>query len=114
MQISKEVTQYLVQAPGIKQYGKFDREGFFDMFGMDLMIDKNLNVWMCETNNTPGVDDQDKKVGGKTNPDFMKEHKCFDQLWNDIFTLLGLDAGRRQSKGTLKGWYQVDFSGDKA
>jgi len=109
MQISKEVTQYVAQAPGIKRNGKFDRDGFFDMMGMDLMIDKNLNVWMCETNNTPGVDDQDEKIEGKTNPDFKKEHKCFEQLWHDIFTLLGLDAGKKQSKGTLKGWYQVDF-----
>lgn len=115
MQISKEVVEYVAQAPGVRRHGKFGPDGFFDMFGMDLMIDKNLKVWMCETNNTPGLDDQDKKVfGGLSNPDYMKEHKAFVTIWNDLLTLLGLDAGRRQTKGSLKGWYEVDFSNDKA
>jgi len=112
VQVAKENVEYLAQAPGIKRHGKFGPDGFFDMFGMDLMLDKNLKVWMCETNNTPGLDDQDKKVfGGITNPDYWKEHKCFDQIWNDLFTLLGLDAkAKKQTKGTLKNWYQIDFS----
>jgi len=114
VQVAKENVEYLAQAPGIKRHGKFGPDGFFDMFGMDLMLDKNLKVWMCETNNTPGLDDQDKKVfGGITNPDYGKEHKCFDQIWNDLFTLLGLDAkAKKQTKGTLKNWYQIDFSKD--
>lgn len=114
MQISKEVVEYLAQAPGIKRHGKFGPNSFFDIFGMDLMIDKNCKVWMCETNNTPGLDDQDKKVFGRPNPDYYKEHNTFVKVWNDVLTLLGLDAGRRQSKGTLKGWYQIDFPEKKA
>merc|ERR1719359_2577416 len=110
MQISKEVVEYLAQAPGIQRHGKFGSTDYFDVFGMDLMLDKNLKVWMCETNNSPSLEDQDKIVWGKTNPDYKKEHKCFVQLWNDIFTLLGLDASRDQSVGTLRNWYQVDFS----
>merc|ERR1719375_1732325 len=111
MQISKEVVEYLAQAPGIQRHGKFGTTDFFDIFGMDLMIDKNLKVWMCETNNTPSLEDQDKKVFGNIpNPDFMKEHKCFEKLWHDVLTLMGLDAGRRQSNGTLKGFYEINFN----
>lgn len=109
MQISKEVVQYLAQSPGITRHGKFGPTEIFDIFGMDLMIDKNLKVWMCETNNSPCIEDQDKRVWGKKNPDYEKEHKCFEQLWHDIFTLLGLDASRRQTKGTLRNWYEVNF-----
>jgi hypothetical protein len=113
MQVSKENVQYLAQAPGITRHGKFNRDGFFDMFGMDLMLDNNLKVWMCETNNTPGLDDQDKMYHGVKNPDYHKEHACFEKVWNDLFTLIGLDANaKKQAKGTLKGWYQVDFSND--
>lgn len=109
MQISKEVVEYMAQAPGISRHGKFGNKQIFDLFGMDLMIDKDLKIWMCETNNTPGLDDQDKKVWGKPNPDYHKEHKCFEQFWNDVLTLLGLDGARKQEKGTLKNFYQIQF-----
>jgi len=109
MQISKEVVEYMTRAPGINRHGKFGPTDILDVFGMDLVIDKNLKVWMCETNNSPCIDDQDKRVWGKKNPDYEKENKCFTQLWHDIFTLLGLDASKRQSKGSLKNWYEVAF-----
>jgi len=110
MQIAKDVVVYLGEAPGIQRHAPFAPEKFFDIYGMDLMVDRNLKVWMCETNNCPSLGDQDKEYCGKPNPDFGKENKALSQVWHDLFTLLGLDASRKQSNGTLRHWYQVDFS----
>lgn len=114
MQIAKEVVLYLAQAPSIVQHGKFLPGQFFDMLGMDLVVDRKLKVWMCETNDSPGLDDQDEKVFGVQNPDYKKESLALSQVWHDSLALLGMDGGRVQARGSLRGWYQVEFSSCKS
>jgi len=114
MHIAKEVVLYMAQAPAITRHGKFMPGQFFDIFGLDLMLDTRLKVWMCEVNNSPGLDDQDKRVFGQVNPDYQKEHKCFLHLWNDFLALLGLDAQQQHPMGTLRHWYEIDFSDKSA
>lgn len=109
MRIAGEVVRYLAQAPSIVQHGKFPPGQFFDMLGMDLVVDNNLKVWMCETNDSPSLDDQDQEVFGVRNPDYKKESMALSQVWHDSLALLGMDAGRRHARGSLRGWYQVDF-----
>lgn len=110
LRISKETVQYLARAPAIRQHGRLEPEQFFDILGMDLILDKSLKVWMCETNGSPGLSDQDREVFGVTNPDFRKENEALSQVWHDTLTLLGLDGKRPQPRGTLRGWYELDFS----
>jgi len=113
LRISTETVQYLARAPAIRQHGKLEPEQFFDILGMDLILDKNAKVWMCETNGSPSLSDQDRQVFGVTNPDFRKENEALSQVWHDTLALLGVDAKRQQPRGTLRGWYELDFSSDK-
>jgi len=108
--MSAETARYIAQAPSVRRHGKPVPEQIFDIFGMDLVLDQNLKVWMCETNPTPSLSDQDRKVHGVVNPDYKKESKALSKVWHDSFCLLGLDAGRRQTQGTLRGWYSLDCS----
>jgi len=79
---------------------------------MDLMLDKDMKVWMCEVNTDPGLSYPDREVLGSPNPDYQKElSACMDTL-HDVLTLLGLDAGAQQSHGSLRHWFELDFTGD--
>jgi tubulin polyglutamylase TTLL2 len=111
LSIAAEVARYISRAPSLRQHGDFVPNRHFETFGMDLMLDKNLKVYMCETNTDPGLLYPDKKVLDEPNPDYNKELAACRETWHDILTLLGLDAGRPQSKGSLRSWYKVDFSG---
>jgi len=82
----------------------------FELFGMDLMLDKNLKVWMCEVNTDPGLDYPDDEVLGSPNPDYKPEIATCRETFHDMFALLGLDAGRGQKKGSLRHWFKVDCS----
>jgi len=33
-----------------------------EIFGMDLMLDKKMKVWMCEVNTDPGLGYPDKEA----------------------------------------------------
>jgi len=107
--IAADTTRYLAKAPAAQGNKQPRPDQHFEVFGMDLMLDKNLKVWMCETNSGPGLDYPDKKVLGSPNPDYGKEVKACTQTIHDLFTLMGLDAGRPQPKGSLKSWYELDF-----
>lgn len=115
LQIAAETTRYISRAPSVRQHGKLVPDRHFETFGMDLMLDKNLKVYMCETNTDPGLQYPDKEVLGSPNPDYAKEVTACRETWHDILALLGLDAGRSQSssKGSLRSWYKVDFTGMK-
>lgn len=110
LRIATETVRYLAQAPAIRQHGKLAPEQFFDILGMDLILDRSAKVWMCETNGSPGLSDQDREVFGVANPDYHKENEALSQVWHDTLALLGLDAKRQQSRGTLRNWYELDFS----
>eukprot|EP00747_Dinoflagellata_sp_TGD_P023625 gnl/TRDRNA2_/TRDRNA2_129952_c0_seq1.p1 gnl/TRDRNA2_/TRDRNA2_129952_c0~~gnl/TRDRNA2_/TRDRNA2_129952_c0_seq1.p1 ORF type:complete len:512 (-),score=78.06 gnl/TRDRNA2_/TRDRNA2_129952_c0_seq1:22-1557(-) len=110
VRIAAEVVRYIAKAPTVRQYGKLLPDRHFEVFGMDLMLDKDLNVYMCEVNTEPGLDYPDKKILGEPNPDYAKEKSLAGDTWHDLFTLLGLDAARKQTQGSLKHWFKVDFA----
>lgn len=112
LHIAAEVVRHLATAPSIQRNGKLVPGQFLDILGMDLILDSKLKVWMCETNASPGLSDQDKKVHGVPNPDYEKEGQCLSGVWHDMLTLLGLDADAtvQNKRGSLRGWYELDFS----
>jgi len=111
--IAADTVLYIARAPSVRQYGKFPSGRFFEIFGMDLMLDKHLNVYMCEVNTNPGLDYPDKIILGEPNPDYQKESGAGADTWHDLMTLLGLDSTARRQLGSLKSWYEVDFAGGK-
>eukprot|EP00933_Yihiella_yeosuensis_P069426 TRINITY_DN7595_c0_g3_i1.p1 TRINITY_DN7595_c0_g3~~TRINITY_DN7595_c0_g3_i1.p1 ORF type:complete len:541 (+),score=136.61 TRINITY_DN7595_c0_g3_i1:62-1684(+) len=109
LQISAETAQYI--AKSIKKNYTVQKDRHFEIFGMDLMLDKNLKVWMCEVNTDPGLGYPDKLVLGSPNPDYAKEQRACEDTLHDLFTLLGLDAKTApEGLGSLKSWFELDFS----
>merc|ERR1719261_1613970 len=109
LSIAKEYASYLANSPSVKRHGKLVPDRHFEMFGMDLMMDKNLKVWMCEVNTDPGLAYPDEKVLGEPNPDYNKEDKACWETHHDLLALLGLDAGREHpdSPGSLRHWFDI-------
>eukprot|EP00440_Ansanella_granifera_P008508 gb/GFBE01009215.1/.p1 GENE.gb/GFBE01009215.1/~~gb/GFBE01009215.1/.p1 ORF type:complete len:524 (+),score=91.49 gb/GFBE01009215.1/:1-1572(+) len=111
LQIATDTSSYIAQA--VLQQKKVVRDRHFEIFGMDLMLDKHLKVWMCEVNTDPGLGYPSKEVLGSPNPDYKKELQACEETLHDMFTLLGLDAAQQQSRGSLRSWFKLDFSGDQ-
>lgn len=108
-QIAAETAQYISQAPTVRKYGAFVQGRHFEMFGMDLMLDTNLKVYMCETNEGPGLDYPDEEVLGEPNPDYKVEEALCRKTWHDLMALLGLDAKKSpENRKALKSWYKLD------
>jgi len=105
--ICADTATYLAQ--GVRKNFKTVPDRHFEVFGMDLMLDTDMKVWMCEVNTDPGLAYPDKEVLGSPNPDYQKESKACEETFHDIFTLLGLDAGREQTQGSLRHWFKLDF-----
>merc|ERR1712159_82267 len=107
LNIAADTAKYIAQ--GVPRKTKLVRNQHFEIFGMDLMLDKDMKVWMCEVNTDPGLGYPDEEVLGSPNPDYQKELRACEVTFHDVFTLLGLDANREQSQGSLRHWFQLDF-----
>jgi len=109
LEIAADTVRYLATCPTVTWHGKLPADRHFEFFGMDLMMDKNLKVWMCEVNTDPGIGYPEKLVLGKKNPDYDKEQVACTELLHDVFNLLGVDAGRSQPKayGSLRRWFEL-------
>jgi hypothetical protein len=105
--IAADTAEYI--ARGIRRQCKTAPDRHFELFGMDLMLDKNLKVWMCEVNTDPGLGYPDKEVLGSPNPDYDKEAQACEDTFHDMFALLGLDANAEPKQGSLRHWFQLDF-----
>jgi hypothetical protein len=107
--IAKDYASYVTTVPGVKRHGKLVPDRHFEMFGMDLMMDKNFKVWMCEVNTDPGLSYPEEKVLGEPNPDYNKEFKACSETLHDLLTILGLDAShpKAQGKGSLRHWFDI-------
>lgn len=110
IRIAAETVRYIAKAPSVRRHGRLMPDRHFEILGMDLMLDRNLKVYMCEVNGDPGLDYPDDEVLGSPNPDYNKEASACSETWHDLFSLMGLDAGKKHTKGSLKSWYKVDFS----
>jgi len=108
--IARRNAEYMASFRTVRKYAdKLDSGECFEVFGMDLMLDKNCKVWMCETNNSPGLGYPDRKVLGEPNPDYQKEINMCRSVHHDTMTLLGFDACKKQTKGSLSHWYEIEF-----
>jgi len=112
LNIAADTSRYF--ANGVHRFGKITRDRHFEIFGMDLMLDKDLKVWMCEVNTDPGLGYPDDEVLGSPNPDYQKELRACQDTFHDLFTLLGLDAAVEHPQGSLRHWFELDFSGEKS
>jgi len=110
LNIAADTTKYIAQ--GVRRNGKTVHDRHFEIFGMDLMLDKDMKVWMCEVNTDPGLGYPDNEVLDSPNPDYQKELRACKDTFHDLFTLLGLDAGSEQAQAlsSLSHWFQLDFS----
>jgi len=107
LEIAADSASYIGQ--GVRKNGNTIPDRHYELFGMDLMLDKNMKVFMCEINTDPGLGYPDKEVLGSPNPDYQKEQRACEDTFHDIFALLGLDAGREQTQGSLRHWFKLDF-----
>jgi hypothetical protein len=112
LNIAADTARYIGQ--GVQRNSKPLHDRHFEIFGMDLMLDKDMKVWMCEVNTDPGLSYPDKEVLGSPNPDYQKELQACKDTFHDLFALLGLDAGREQQQGSLRSWFELDFSQHQA
>ncbi|CAK9089249.1 unnamed protein product [Durusdinium trenchii] len=103
--IALETSEYIAQS--ISRRFKVTPDQHFEIFGMDLMLDKKMKVWMCEVNTDPGLGYPDKEVLGSPNPDYKKELTACAETLHDLLALLGLDANHEQSQGSLRHWFKV-------
>lgn len=108
--IAAKTARYICNAPSVKRHGKLVSERHFEVLGLDLMVDKAYDVYMCEANDSPGLCHPDEDILGSPNPDYGKEIRANVQTWHDILALLGLDAARPQNRGSVHNWYDLDFS----
>lgn len=112
--VGKRMAEYIASFRTVRQHiSKLDASEVFEVFGMDLMLDSSCNVSMCETNNSPGLSYPDRTILGAPNPDYLKELTMCKHVHHDTMALLGLDAGKKQTKGSLAHWYEIDFSEQK-
>jgi hypothetical protein len=111
--IAADTTRYIAQ--GVLKQHRVARDRHFEIFGLDLMLDKDMKVWMCEVNTDPGLGYPDEFVLDSPNPDYQKELRACEETYHDLFALLGLDAGREQAQGqgSLRHWFELDFSEGK-
>jgi len=110
LSIATDCARYI--GKGVQRNGKHIRDRHFELFGMDLMLDKDLKVWMCEVNTDPGLGYPDEEVLGSPNPDYQKELRACEDTFHDTFSLLGLDSNRDQTQGSLRNWFKLEFPED--
>lgn len=101
LSIAGDITSYLSQ--GVLRHNKLVRDRHFEIFGMDLVMDKEFKVWLNKVDMEPFLGQPQKDITSPVqNADGQKE------LFHDVFALLGLDAGRQQTQGSLRHWFKVE------
>jgi hypothetical protein len=106
LDIATEVASYL--SHGVLKQSHVARDRHFEVFGMDLMLDKNLKVWMCNVGTESNWGYPEKEIPVSCNPDFSEEVKAFGEIYHDLFTLLGVDADNYQTQGSLNHWLKIE------
>jgi hypothetical protein len=102
LNIASDAAEYLAQ--GVLRQSKIVRDRHYEIFAMDLMLDKEFKVWMNKLEMSPGLGQPQKDVALPTSSSSLDGHKDF---LHDVFTLLGLDAGRQQAHGSLRHWFEL-------
>jgi tubulin polyglutamylase TTLL2 len=106
LDIAAEVSSHLSQ--GVLKHSRVTRDRHFEVFSMQLMLDKNLKVWLCDVGSESNWGYPEREIPLSCNPDFTEEVKAFGDIYHDLFTLLGLDAGHHQTQGSLSHWLKIE------
>jgi hypothetical protein len=108
LEIATEAASYISQ--GILKHSSVTPDRHFEIFGMDLLLDRDLKVWMCDLSTDENLGYPDKEMPVATDPDFTEDVKAYGDIYHDLFALLGLDAGRRQNQGSLSHWLKIELA----
>lgn len=65
----------------------------FEIYGLDVLIDENLELALTEANTQPGLDFTDPVMpNGIYNPEIVKANDVTEGIVNDCLTLIGIDG----------------------
>lgn len=81
----------------------------FELFGIDILVDAECRLWLCEVNRSPGISyPPDKFNNGEPNPHYEASSKMQVNLVHDLMKLLALDSC---TKGNVDHWVPLAAPG---
>lgn len=99
--ISKVIAKTLMAHPKVESGCKnFNETSHFELYGLDVMLDENLNMYITEANCQPGLQWSDPQLpNGQFNQRSAEINDLIANLLNDILTKLGADE-KKEYKGS--------------
>jgi len=94
--VAKEITSSKFVVKGFEKQGA-KLTNHFELYGLDVLMDENLNLALTEANTQPGLDDTDPKIlpGGAIHPEVVRANDITAGVINDTLTLLGVTNDKR-------------------
>jgi len=88
--VAKQITSSKYVVKGFEKQGA-KATNHFELYGLDVLVDENLNLALTEANTQPGLDDTDPKIlpGGKIHPEVVRANDITAGVINDTITRCG-------------------------
>lgn len=92
LKISEVVVKHIATYPTVKKH-KIMQNQHFQFFGLDILLDDNLKVWLLEGNTSPGLCYSQELLGKEKIrfPSFDLDASITKDMFNDSMNLMGLD-----------------------
>lgn len=104
LEICTKTIKTIAYYPTVKKM-KICQEQHFQFFGIDILFDDQLKLWLLEGNTSPGLSYSIKDFeNGQLNPDYHKDADVTKALLHDSLDLLGLDG---HEEGDCKNFWRV-------
>lgn len=104
LEICTNVIKTVAKYPTVKKMKVID-EQHFQYFGIDILFDENLKLWLLEGNTSPGLSYSIRDFeNGELNPDYDLDADVTKSLLHDSLDLLGLDGFH---EGYCKNFWRV-------
>jgi len=103
--VSKEITSSKGVVKGFeKQAAKVTNH--FELYGLGVLVDENLNLALTKANTQPGLDDTDPIIlsGGKIHPEVVRANDITAGVINDTITLCGFADKQPYFSEMMKLW----------